>query len=127
MNDVTGAPALLIILAGAAMGIWWIVRFRDAIGYAVGGIVLVAVYSVATTGGPPRFGAYEPLAMAAVFGGLLLLFAIDTTSRAGAMRKAARRAGSPAGATGAGCLWLSTMTVIAVIAIIVAAVIGGMR
>jgi hypothetical protein len=124
---MTGAPALLIILAMVGMGVWWIVRFRDAIGYAIGGIVLVVAYSVATTGGPPEFGEHKPLAMVLVFGGLLLLFAIDTTTRATAMGKAARRAGSPAGTAGAGCAWLSTMAVIVILAAIVLAAAGGGR
>lgn len=121
---MTGTPALLIIVAMVGMGLWWILRFRDAIGYAIGGIVLLVAYSVATTGGPPEFGEYKPLAMVLVFGGLLLLFAVDTTTRATRMGRSARRAGSPVGAAGAGCAWFSTMVVIVVLAVIVMAAAG---
>jgi len=122
---MSGAPALLIIMMGVAMGLWWIVRFRDAIGYAVGGIVLVVCYSVATTGGPPNFGEHKPLAVGVVLGGLLLLFALDATTRAAHMGKAAHRAGSTTGTVGAGCLWLSVMIVIAILAAVVLAAAGG--
>ena len=86
MNDVTGAPALLLMLLPVAAGLWFWSQSRDMVGLFVLGVCGFVFYSLLTTGNAPAPNGNPVLAMV-VFGGFLLVFFLDMTMRVGIVRR----------------------------------------
>lgn len=103
MNDVTGAPALLLMLLPVAAGLWFWSQSRDMVGLFVLGVCGFVFYSLLTTDNAPAPNGNPVLAMV-VFGGFLLVFFLDMTMRVGKAQRAAREVGATGGT--AGCMWL---------------------
>lgn len=111
MNDVTGLPAMLLLLLPVLVGVYWLKQSRDMVGLFVAGVCAFVFFSVATTGNAPAPNGDTTLALA-VFGGFLLVYFIDTTKRLKAVSDAAKAAGAKTDQGMAGCMWLVMTSVI---------------
>lgn len=124
MSDVTGMPALLLMLLPLAAGLWFWSQSRDMVGLFVLGVCGFVFYSLLTTGNAPAPDG-DPLLALVVFGGFLLVYLIDTTKKLGAVHKAAGAVGAKGDQQAAGCMGVVMLGVVLVIgAVIWFAVIG---
>lgn len=124
MSDVTGAPALLLMLLPVAVGVYWLMQSRDMVGWFVAGVCGLVFWSLLTTGNAPAPDG-DPMLALVVFGGFLLVYFIDTTKKLGAVHQAAGAAGAKGDQQAAGCMGVAMLVVILAIgAVICFAVVG---
>lgn len=124
MSDVTGMPALLLMLLPLIAGLWFWSQSKDMVGLFVLGVCGFVFWSLLTTGNAPA-PAGDPLLALVVFGGFLLVYLIDTGKKLGAVHKAAGAAGAKSDQHAAGCMGVVMLGVIVVIgAVIWFAVVG---
>lgn len=124
MADVTGAPALILVLLPLIAGLWFWSQSRDMVGLFVLGVCGFVFYSLLTTGNAPAPDG-DPLLALIVFGGFLLVYFIDTSKKLGAVHKAAGAVGAHGDQQAAGCMLVVMLAVILAIGAVLWVVVTG--
>lgn len=123
---ITGNLALLIIVAPVAIGLFFLLKFRDWWGYLAAGVSFYVAWSLATTGGLPDH-SNSPLIIIVVFGGILAMFAVDTMRLTGHARRQSSERGFVVARHAAGCAGVVQILVIAVLALLIYAYAMGVK
>ena len=123
---ITGNLALLMVAAPVAIGLFFLLKFRDWFGYLAAGVCLYVSGSLATTGKLPDHSG-SPVTIMLVFGGILLFFARDVFRLTGHARRQSRERGFVVAEKAAGCAGVVQILVIVVLALLIYAYAMGVR